>query len=670
MKCVPVIISITLLAVAPLLLGPIAEQSAVRSAEIFRFPAQRVEQIRLQQVLMFGYSTKNLKLAKNAAEQLLAMDPDDPTALYNLARVEAKSGESQQALMTLAKAVQKGFRDGNLLESEKDFSALQDTPQFAEILKAARIPFQSTKPVPEFEVSSITNGVALVTERNTRWVEERFSLITHFKPSEVTSKKQIVGTSAAEVAVNAWIQEGSAAGYAGLLYDNRDRDHSNLDLKKFPQLAQVEYSPEATKADADWGMRIFQAFNLPTFGNSSTSHVGSPFWRSNPRSLMHEDLMMKVAYNHFVNNQLYCYPEHNDFDPQHGDVFAANTPFWIISQGSSGSDQPFLEAIALTLAALKPDVKNLLVEKRLLMPVVQMLLRRSLTSVQSDEDYLSHKAHPVVFQGSELDPLRMVRLAHELTVDSLPAFVRLKVLKEDLGIPGVDYFHPRAGEVNFDTPAAISRIYRSHSYQRRMVVDATESVDVNGLPLRFQWIVLQGDPAHVQIRQLNKAGTQAELVIDWHERAAVPGLPGMETNRVDVGVFAFNGRSVSLPAFVSSCTLANEKRLYNERHQILSIDYGSAETQTRYIDPLIDGTKSWKDEYHYTGDTLTGWTRRVKDKPPQEFASDGRLIVEKDAQGNPVEWQAVGYEFEQTQSGVPAIQQVRREDTTFNDTKQ
>ncbi len=377
---------------------------------------------------------------------------------------------------------------------------------------------------------------------------------------------------------------------------------------------------------------------------------------------MHEDLMMKVAYNHFVNNQLYCYPEHNDFDPQHGDVFAANTPFWIISQGSSGSDQPFLEAIALTLAALKPDVKNLLVEKRLLMPVVQMLLRRSLKSVQTDEDYLSHKAHPVVFQGSELDPLRMVRLAHELTVDLLPAFVRLKVLTEDLGIPGVDYFHPRAGEVNFDTPAAISRIYRSHSYQRRMVVDATESVDVNGLPLRFQWIVLQGDPAHVQIRPLNDAGSQAELVIDWHERAAVTGLPGMETNRVDIGVFAFNGRSVSLPAFVSSYTLPNEKRLYNERHQILSIDYGSAETQTRYVDPLIDGTKSWKDEYHYTGDTLTGWTRRVKDKPPQEFASDGRLIVKKDAQGNPVEWQTVGYEFERAENGVPTLRQVIRED--------
>ena len=52
----------------------------------------------------------------------------------------------------------------------------------------------------------------------------------------------------------------------------------------------------------------------------------------------------------------------------------------------------------------------------------------------------------------------------------------------------------------------------------------------------------------------------------------------------------------------------------------------------------------------------------MKDKPPQKFASDGRLIVEKDAQGNPVEWQTVGYEFEQAENGVPTLRQVIRED--------
>ena len=654
-------VSILLWAFAPVLLSPLPQDSADRPVDLFHVPEQRLEQMRLQQVFAYSYSIKDLKLAKNAAEQLLRVAPDDSTAWYNLACVEALTGESQQALQTLQKAVQKGFRDVKRLETDNDLNALQSTLGFAEILKAARVPFQDTMPVPVFEPTNIKDGVALVTASNTHWVEERFSLITSFQPSAITTKKQIVGTSPAERAVDGWIQEGSAAGHAGLLYDNRDRDHSNLDRKKFPQLTFVEYSAEATKAGADWGMRVFQAFDLPTFGNASTAEVGSPFWRSNPRMVMHENLMMNVAYFHFVNNQLYCYPEHNDYDPKEGDVFTANVPYWVISQGSSGSDLPFLEAIALTLAAFRPEVQKLLIEKRLLMPAVQWLLRRSLKPVQTDEDYLSYKAHPVVFQGTELDPLRMVQLAHELTADSLPAFVRLKVLKEDLGVPGVDYFHPRPGEVQFDTPAAISRIYRSHSYQRRMVVDATDSVDVNGLPLRFQWVVLQGDPDHVQIRPLNAAGSQAELMIGWHARASVPGRPGMESNRVDVGVFALNGRSVSLPAFVSSYTLPNEKRVYNEQLQIQSIDYGDAEARGRYVDPLIEGTKSWKDEYHYAGDTLTGWTRLRKGKPSEEFAADGRLIVKKDTQGNPVEWQTLSYEFDPAGQGVPSIEQVVRD---------
>ncbi|MEP6827123.1 MAG: hypothetical protein ABJA10_03530, partial [Aestuariivirga sp.] len=57
---------------------------------------------------------------------------------------------------------------------------------------------------------------------------------------------------------------------------------------------------------------------------------------------------------------------------------------------------------------LKGDVKQKLIESHWLMEVVQMLLRRSQKSVQTEDDYYSGKAHPVVFQGSELDVLRMV----------------------------------------------------------------------------------------------------------------------------------------------------------------------------------------------------------------------------------------------------------------------
>ncbi len=38
----------------------------------------------------------------------------------------------------------------------------------------------------------------------------------------------------------------------------------------------------------------------------------------------------------------------------YGDLYPTNTPYLIISQGSSGSDQPFMRAIPFTLAASAP----------------------------------------------------------------------------------------------------------------------------------------------------------------------------------------------------------------------------------------------------------------------------------------------------------------------------
>ena len=645
MKAVPVLISIVTLCAA-ILLGMTRPDPPPQRVTLFDLPMKRLERLKLQQMLLFGVAQGRLDVASQAAKRLTQLEPEEPTGWYNLACLHAVTGEIQPALASLKEAVRRGFRDTRQLETDSDLHALRADPSFAEILKAAKEPFTPPEPASHFQPGRITNGVALVTEQNTRWDESRMSLITAFAPlPELKSATAIVGTSPAEVAVNGWINEGSAAGHHGDLYDNRDRDHSNLKLAKFPQLVRVEYSPEASKADADWGMRIGQAFEDPTFGNSSTSHVEQPYWRSNPRSLMHEELLMKLAYNQFVNNQLYCYPEHNDFDTTHGDVYPANTPFWIISQGSSGSDQPFLEAVALTLAAFRPEVKRQLVERRLLMPVIQMVLRRSQKSVQSNEDYFTSKAHPVVFQSTELDTLRMVQMAHDLTLETFPATVRLSVIEEDSGIPGRDYFHPGAAEKLFDTPAAIARIYRSSAFQRRMVIDAAHSLDSVGRPLTFRWVVLQGDANHVHIRPLTVNGSRAEVSIDWHPRTAVRGIAGMMTNRVDIGVFALNGTSVSLPAFVSSFTLANEKRIYDDNRLIQSVDYGDADVCRLYVDPMIDIPKAWRDDYHYdTDNKLLGWTRTVPGEPPQKFSADGRLIVRMDDNGLAVQWRDVRYE--------------------------
>jgi len=516
----------------------------------------------------------------------------------------------------------------------------------------------STAVTPErpFQRGEIRDNTATVTELNTRWDESRLSLITGFDvPTTQQSGPEIVGSSAAEVAVQKWIDEGTAVGHRSILYDNRDRDHSNLNRSKFPHLAFVEYDAAAKKAQADWGLRIGQAFDLPTFGNSSTSHVGSPFWRSNPRSVLTDDLLTKIVYNEFVNNQMYCYPEHNDFDPEHGDVYPANTPFWVISQGSSGSDQQFMDAIALTLAAFRPDVRAKLIESHWLMSVVQMLLRRSQKSVQSDDDYLTGKAHPVVFQPSELDTLRMVQLAHDLTINKLPAMAQIQVIEEDLGVPGRDYFHPHAAEKLFDTPAAVARVFRTTAVSRRMIVDASTSAELSGRLLRFRWSVLQGDPEKVQIRLLDDKGTRAEIVFQWHPRTAIPNLKGMETNRLDIGVFADNGQTLSLPAFLSSFTLANEDRTYVDG-RIQTIDYGSPGISDRYVDPMIDIPKRWRDEYQYSAEMKPlGWVRTLPGSEPQEFAADGRIVIKKDDAGNPGEFRTIQYEAELNEKQVPVL---------------
>ncbi len=73
-----------------------------------------------------------------------------------------------------------------------------------------------------------------------------------------------------------------------------------------------------------------------------------------------------LQYLQYVNRHLYVYPVHVDNNPGHngadgqghGDVVPANTPYLILSQGSSGSDIVFLDALVATLAAFRPEVKR------------------------------------------------------------------------------------------------------------------------------------------------------------------------------------------------------------------------------------------------------------------------------------------------------------------------
>ena len=399
-------------------------------------------------------------------------------------------------------------------------------------------------------------------------------------------------------ALRRWYAEGTAAGNRGDYYDNRDRGHSRLDLARYPQLTAVTYTEAERKRNADYAL---QSRILPqvVIGNSSTS-AAPEAGGSLPRHYYAQPRGLEFLFAQYSRNNLYVYPEHRDHDPGHngpggdgpdgrahtgyGDLFPTNTPYLVISQGSSGSDQPFLRAIASTLAAFRPEVKRKLIDAGMLMPTVQMLLRTTSKRLQASGDYLTGRAHPTVFRGSDLDPRAMVEAAHRITLSSLPPIALIRVEREERARSGIDYFEPGRTEVLGDTPAVIARVFRGSSRERRIIVSAAESRDLNGKPLRFFWSVLRGDPAAIGIRYLNKERSRAEITVPFHDRFALPFDPELETNRVDIGVFVHNGDWYSPPAFVTFTMLDNEARTYLGDGRLVDIGYGAGSTRLSVAD--------------------------------------------------------------------------------------
>jgi hypothetical protein len=413
------------------------------------------------------------------------------------------------------------------------------------------------------------------------------------EPTDAELRKKPITTAPGQLGLllRDWYARGTAAGNVGDWYDNRDGEHSPLDLSAYPQLRKVRYTPEDVKARRHWAL---QPRTLPhvVIGNSSTS--GEPHLNgSNPRTYYCSPRGMEILQNHYRKNNLYIYPEHRDHDPGHnglgngyGDLYPTNTPYLIISQGSSISDLPFMRALPFTLAAFRPEVKKKLIQTGLLMPTVQMIFRSSNRHLAKAKEYLTGKAHPTVFEGSWVDQLKMVQLAHDIRQGSIPPLVKLEVTEEDRAEPGRDFFEPAGlSEQHADTVSVIARIWRGAAQRRRLVVSAEGSRDLNNKPLTFTWVVLRGDEKRIHIKRRNKAGSVAEITLAYHERRPIaPGSP-LESTRVDIGVFAHNGVHYSAPAFLTFFTLDSEGRTYDDRGRIVEIGYGMGETALSISDP-------------------------------------------------------------------------------------
>ena len=358
-------------------------------------------------------------------------------------------------------------------------------------------------------------------------------------------------------------------------------------------------------------------------------------------------------------NHLYVYPAHKDFTDKDGDLFPANTPYILVSRGSSGSDRRFLGALALIYAGFQPETKQRLVDEHLLVPTVQMVFRRSLQNVTSREAYLSGDAHPAAFEGFEINPARMVRLANSIAPDAIPPEVRIRVTAEELGTEGQDFFGMGLSEQLFDTPSAVARIWRSRVGRRVIEVSAEETADPNGRELAFEWRLLQGDPERVRIEPTDD-GRRAKITLDWHDPFPISDDNPLVTARVDIGVFANNGVHDSAPAIVSWYFPPEEARSYapgpDGAPQVAAIDY--AARPKAYADPMLIARADWRDEYHWDPDgRLLGWTR-VRGGRRDAFDPEGARILAPAAGGRPARTEAVAYPLSRLPDGRLGLEEV------------
>ena len=397
-----------------------------------------------------------------------------------------------------------------------------------------------------------------------------------------------------------------ANGHRGVLYDNRDRGHSALPSGAFPGLARLRYSPEL-RGD-DFGLALRFRFPAVVLGNSSTALTRGPNARSLTRLAMTEPGLARLVFALAANNHLYVYPEHRDHDAV--DHYPSNWPYTVTTQGSSGSDRPFLDAFAMTLAAFSRETMQAMADEGLVVPTLQMILRRNLRGINGDAGYYTGAAHPTVFDAGQLRPERMIGHAASLTPDALPPMVRLAIVSEDFaagaGLAG-------RSERLFTTPSAIARVWRGHEGRKRMTVSAAGTQPRGDVPLRFRWVLLRGDPAKVDIAT-DAFGATAEIAIDWHDafEMASPG-EALTTSRVDIGVFAVSDGEPSAPAILSVSFPTHQARTYRQsvgKAPVLeSIDY-DAFARGATFDPVLHWSAPWKDEALRDGDgAITGWRR-------------------------------------------------------------
>lgn len=624
---------------------------AIAAQDVFDMQQLYPQHRQLLQEMMQAVRAGKIEDMETAARKAIEFFPQDATWHYNLACALAYHADKAESLAMLERAIDLGFRDPKAIESDRDLKCLTNLPQFKTLLeKASKLQGSPVEGATQPQAATLVMGFpAKVDATNTIFDFDAGCFRTLFNLMPPSTKK-IAGyasdyTGPAKKEIEEWMTAGTASGNFGDLYVNRDNGHSALVTTNFPGLTPVVYGEDAKAKQVNIGLPNAN-FGYPVIGNASIAITAGPFWRSMPRAVQTDPLQPFSAFQLMMANQCWFYPAHRDFTAETGDLYPVNMPYYIISKGSSLTDLPFMQAVAATLAAFQPETKQALISRGLLVPTLQMIVRATQKTLKTPDDYLTGLAHPVVFDSANLNVEAMVRMAHELTPQTIPAPTVLRTLKDPKTESGIDYFDLRA-EGLFDTPFAIARIIRGVRTRTRSMTIEAVIPGLTSQPSPFIWKVLQGDPSKVTIKPLTPNASQVEITIAYH--GLYRPTPGAwMTSRVDIGCFFKTGERYAMPSIVSFSYLPNEDRLYRDDGNIQSVDYMN--TNHRYSDPVLTMPKTWKDLYEYDSKAqLKGWYRTKRTGSPERFTYAGHKVLGVDKLNRPT--RACGVQYMPRQQG-------------------
>lgn len=594
--------------------------------------------------------------------------PDDPVWRYNLACAYSRQGRKTPAFDSLKKAVELGYRAADQIKNDPDLESLRGDPRFDAILAAAANPGQEAAQAQKHlrPAQGIMGSTLVLKEENLDW---HFDSMCFMAALSLSLPKSLVATGQVKSAdpagvrrwcaqkyagpakdkISKWLVEGTASGNAGDLYFNRDRDpapngapHSMLAFSKFPLSVSLRMEEKAHARGFDRNIPNMMLPG-PVFGNASLAMTHGPLRRSLPRMVLTNPAEAQRMQSLYLSNQFWVFPAHKDYSSQLGDDrFSSVSPAFLVSEGSSWSDLPFLEAAMAASAAMKPDVKSYILKHRLMGPVMQRLIRRSL--VASEDEYLTPAAHPTAFSRSALNAAKVVDLAHSMTVadvSPVPLF-SLMIAKNDrsagLKIPGADYpdilpeYVPAA-------PLTVSAgiVLRGCDAIRKFDFCAVPSVDF-AEKLEFKWVLVHGRTEAVKIEVSsngytaligNEAGGAGRMRNSSLARITIDHRELLSGERVDVACFIRRpGGAWSAPSFISFSSVAQEQRSWRPDGKIAEIDYTNP--CNFYSDPLIALPRKWIDVFDYDSNgNMTGWRRKVNGEVVAEFNEKGERVINR-----------------------------------------